>query len=88
MTYSTVYGLMRQQENGSRHRGAIRSAEARQRMRDAAIGRKMPSFAPTPLRALAKAAALVQRGEPQRHAALAAGVSLGALQRHLKSIGA
>ena len=86
MSYTTAYGLMRQQENGARHRGAVRSAESRERMRQAAIGRPMPRFDATPPAKIARAVSLVWRGEPQRSAARTAGVSLGALQRALRSL--
>ena len=87
MSYTTAYGLMRQQENGSRHRGAVRSEASRQRMSEAARGRPKPATTPTPRPKLEAAARLVMRGVPQRRAADAAGVSLGALQRALRAMG-
>jgi hypothetical protein len=85
----TPHGLMRQQENGARHRGAIRGEAAREAMRQAAIARQQQrSKEPTPRRLREEAAALVMRGHTQRQAARAVGLSLGALQRHLRAIGA
>ena len=82
----SAYGLMRRQENGASHRGAIRSAESRARMRQKALGRPRPSAAPAPQAAIHKAVRDVQRGATQRHAAKMAGVSLGALQRALRAM--
>ncbi len=84
----SAYGLMRRQENGARHRGMVRSEASRQRMSEAARGRTRPSFDPTPLKLVEAAVMLVFRGETHRAAARKAGVSLGALQRALRRMGA
>lgn len=84
----SAYGLMRRQEAGAAHRGRKRSEESRQRMSEAQRGKPRPDYTLTPLPKLERAIGLVMRGRTQREAAREAGVSLGALQRALKRLGA